>query len=400
MIIKFDDLGQADLIIDAVYEGGNSGNSSDDPLSKLLPGVGNQGGFRSAGRGNDKKFVVLYTSGEDQDWPDSLELNTGQFVYYGDNKRPGHELHDTSRGGNELLRHVFNKIHDPSADRMSLPPFFVFQKFPTANSSRSVQFKGLAVPGFMGLPSTADLVAVWKTSSGKRFQNYRATFTVLDIPHITRIWLQDLNDSNELTHSAPKSWTAWVRVGTYAPLLSEPTTVIRSQDEQLPSGKVRTEILRTVWEHFRNSPLSFEAFAAKVFQLSDQRVIIDEITRGVVDGGRDAIGRYLLGFSSDPVYVKFFLEAKCYRPGIEGLKPNTVGVKEVSRLISRIRNRQFGVLVTTSAVARQAYEEVRADQHPIIFISGGDIADILMKNGFGSPILVKNLLDAEFPCSE
>jgi hypothetical protein len=47
---------------------------------------------------------------------------------------------------------------------------------------------------------------------------------------------------------------------------------------------------------------------------TDQRVIIDEITRASVDGGRDAVGRYLLGLSDDPVYAEFSLEAKCYRP--------------------------------------------------------------------------------------
>ena len=62
-----------------------------------MPGSGNQGAFRAAGNGEDKKFVVLYTSGEDPDWPDHLDLNTGQFVYFGDNKTPGHELHDTRR---------------------------------------------------------------------------------------------------------------------------------------------------------------------------------------------------------------------------------------------------------------------------------------------------------------
>jgi len=108
-------------------------------------------------------------------------------------------------------------------------------------------------------------------------------------------------------------------------------------------------------------------------------VIIDEITRGVVDGDRDAIGRHFLGFSPDPVYVEFSMETKCYKLGIDGFIPNTVGVKQVSRTISRIRNRQFGVLATTSTVARQAYEEVKKDRHPIIFISGGDIAGILMK---------------------
>jgi hypothetical protein len=76
---------------------------------------------------------------------------------------------------------------------------------------------------------------------------------------------------------------------------------------------------------------------------------------------------------------------------------NSVGVKEVSRLISRIRHRQFGVLVTTSFIARQAYAEVREDRHPIIFFSGRDIADILTANGYGTRELVENLLKNEFP---
>ena len=72
MVVPFDSLQDADLIVDAVYEGGDSGNVSDDPLSKLLPGVGNQGGFRYAGQRGAHRFVVLYSSGEDPDWPDKL----------------------------------------------------------------------------------------------------------------------------------------------------------------------------------------------------------------------------------------------------------------------------------------------------------------------------------------
>jgi hypothetical protein len=71
-------------------------------------------------------------------------------------------------------------------------------------------------------------------------------------------------------------------------------------------------------------------------------------------------------------------------------------VKEVSRLISRIRHRQFGVLVTTSLVARQAYEEVREDRHPILFISGRDIAEILIANGFNTVGRVAALLASQF----
>lgn len=396
-IIAHKDLKTSDLIVDAVYEGGSEANMAADPLSKLLPGIGNQGGFRAAGRGDDKKLVVLYTSGEDTDWPDSLDLNTGQFVYYGDNKSPGHELHDTGPGGNRILRRVFDLLHGPSEGRRMVPPFFVFRKYPTVASGRSVQFLGLAVPGFRGLPATSDLVAVWKTSSGERFQNYRATFTVLDIPVVHRAWMDDLATGNPRSSNAPRAWMNWVNKGQYEALVSTPNTIIRSPSDQMPKTAEKLAILRAIWNHFRTTPIAFEAFAARLFQMHDPRAVIDEITRASVDGGRDAIGRYLLGFKDDPIYSTFALEAKCYSPPFDGESANTVGVKEVSRLISRIRHREFGVLVTTSVVGRQAYEEVRQDQHPIIFITGRDIADILTVNGYGTIELVTELLQREFP---
>lgn len=95
--------------------------------------------------------------------------------------------------------------------------------------------------------------------------------------------------------------------------------------------------------------------------------------------------------------MDFALEAKCYSPRIGGSEANTVGVKEISRLISRLRHRQFGVLVTTSAIARQGYEEVREDRHPIIFFAGKDITEILIQNDLNSPEKVQDWLSTEFP---
>jgi hypothetical protein len=86
------------------------------------------------------------------------------------------------------------------------------------------------------------------------------------------------------------------------------------------------------------------------------------ITRAVVDGGRDAIGTYRLGPTSDRISLDFALEAKCYAPG------SGVGVEGLSRLISRLRYREFGILVTTSFLGRQAYEELRSNRHPVIVI--------------------------------
>ena len=74
-----------------------------------------------------------------------------------------------------------------------------------------------------------------------------------------------------------------------------------------------------------------------------------EVTRRTRDGGRDALGMYRIGMRESSILVGFSVEAKCYAPGRA-----SVGVKDLSRLISRLRHRQFGVLVTTSFVAKQA----------------------------------------------
>jgi hypothetical protein len=97
--IGFDQLTSADLVLERVYHGGVAGNSGDDPLARLLP-VGNQGGFRTnRSRAKDEvRLAVLYTSGAKPDWPDSLDVHTGAFTYFGDNRSPGRELHDTQEG--------------------------------------------------------------------------------------------------------------------------------------------------------------------------------------------------------------------------------------------------------------------------------------------------------------
>ena len=395
-IFPYATLPNADLIVDAVYEGESGGQLSGEAISHLLPGVGNQGGFRASGLGDDKRFVVLFTSGEDKDWPDHLDLNTGRFLYYGDNKRPGHELHVTHRKGNRILRRVFDLLHENPPQRCRIPPFLVFRKYRTGVSARSFQYKGLAVPGLGGLPATEDLIAVWKTSDGQRFQNYRAVFTILDIPQVCRAWIDDLIAGKTASLHAPVAWREWVNTGKYRALTADNTMVIRPEEAQIPDTATKSAILQTVWKYFEDAPRAFEAFAARLFKMHDSRVVIDEITRATGDGGRDAIGRYLLGLGDDPVYVEFSLEAKCYRPPSNGQRANSVGVKEVSRLISRIRHRQFGVLVTTSVVGRQAYKEVRQDRHPIIFVCGKDIADILTTAGLNTPALVKDMLESEF----
>jgi hypothetical protein len=222
------------------------------------------GGFRLAGKGQDKQFVALFTTGQEKDWPDRIDLNTGQFTYYGDSRTPGHELHSTPLGGNRVLRRVFDLLHGSPPQRELIPPFFVFQKYPTQKSARAVQFKGLSVPGHPGLSATEDLVAVWKTSGGRRFQNYRSVFTILDVGVIERTRLRGFIAGQAGRPSdAPEVWNQWVQTGKYRALTSQPTTVIRTVADQMPDTDNKAAILRAVYQHFKDSPHQFEGFAAR-----------------------------------------------------------------------------------------------------------------------------------------
>ena len=84
------------------------------------------------------------------------------------------------------------------------------------------------------------------------------------------------------------------------------------------------------------------------------------------------------------------MEAKCYDFS------NGVGVRETSRLISRLRYRQFGVIVTTSYLSEQAYKEIIEDNHPILVISAIDIANILISAGYATVDTVREWLKSNY----
>ena len=203
-IIGRKQLGYSDLHLDATYQGGRNGNAGDDPLPSLLS-VSNQGGFRYLGKKEEPRLIVLTTSLTDPNWPDEVDLENGVFTYYGDNKTPGRELHDTPRFGNKLLAMVFDAFHSERRERV--PPFLIFSG---AGVYRDMAFRGLAVPGVAGLSQYEDLIAVWKVSDGHRFQNYRAKFSILDVACVSRQWLKDIQNNLDILRNAPREWIEWV----------------------------------------------------------------------------------------------------------------------------------------------------------------------------------------------
>lgn len=386
-MIKYEDLGHADLIIDAVYESNGAKNLSGDVLSKLMQ-VGTQGGFRKRNIDGEKKlaYVVLESTNKHSDWLDYIDTEAGIIRYYGDNREPGRALHDSNQGGNIVLKETFDLLSN--GDREEIPPFFYFE----SEKGRNRRFIGLLVPGSDRIKQEEFLVAIWRTKNGERYQNYKACFTILDVPQISRQWLDDLRKGKGLSSKyAPKPWKKWVEKGSYTALAANDSVLnYRTPSEQLPKTKEDSRKLQIIYDYFSNA-YDFELCAMRIAQLMDSNISEIEHTRFTKDGGRDAIGKYKIGNRCDGVEVEFALEAKRY------MQKDGVGVKEVSRLISRLRHRQFGILVTTSFVAQQAYKEIKEDGHPVIIISGIDILNILYDAGIKTGKEIQKWLEESFP---
>lgn len=387
-VFTFDELQTADLKVDAIYKWGNAPNISAEPLSKLLNGCGNVKGIRVSGKKPNYKFAVLYSDFSDVNWPDTLDLETGQFVYFGDNKTPGSDLHSTS--GNKFLRQIFDALHTNC--RIDICPILIFTQ---GQTKREVIFRGLAVPGTAESSQVNDMVAVWKTTNNARFQNYRAIFTILNVPTLSRKWITNIQNGNPFGPECPLEWKNWIKTGSYTPLQSPRAIEYRTETEQKPSSRINLDILQTIISYFFEDPYAFEECAIKIANMMLEGAIVEyESTSKSRDGGRDAYGKMRIGLPSNSVLIDFSLEAKCYA------LHNGVGVRETSRLISRLRHRQFGILVTTSFVMKQAYKEIKEDGHPVIIVCAEDIANVLKSHGYATKELVKHWLDINFPKSE
>lgn len=168
------------LQIDRIYVAGKikAKTLAGEVLSKLFI-VGNAGGFRVNGPIENPNYIVIYTSGDDAYWRDEIDNSLGVLLYYGENRTPGNDLHNTKKGGNKILRNIFNyAASEEYFERKNIPPSFVFKKY---EDCRDMKFLGLAVPGIKGKPKKDWLTAVWGCNRlGDRFLNYKAFFTILD----------------------------------------------------------------------------------------------------------------------------------------------------------------------------------------------------------------------------
>lgn len=377
----FEELKDAPLIVDALYKGGNKKNMGDEVLSNLLPRTENSGGFRKTyvrGSKTEFAYLTLYTTMSEIEWPDYMNYETGIFRYYGDNRQPGHELHDTVKKGNMVLRSLYEWLNDPE-QIIRIPPILIFKK----EHGRDVRFLGLAVPGCRDFTEDQELVAFWRTIGSERFQNYEAYFTVLDTGDdpIPKEWLEArVNGNPDADRMAPEVWLNFHRKGRVGirPLMARRIQEWPGVKAQLPNDDEGIAIINAILKRYEGFPQGFEHCAVRIVQMMDLHFSEFDVTRPWRDGGRDATGRYLAGSNECGIAMECSLEAKLYSSN------QGVGVRWMSRLISRIKYRQFGIMITTSYISKQAYDEVKEDGHPIILITGRDIVRILRSKHYSS----------------
>ncbi len=211
----------SDLVAGTIYTSSNPSHISGEVISKLLH-VGNAGGFRRLRQqinGQPVKqlaYVCLFSTGQEPEWQDFLDEETGIYTYFGDNRKPGNDILNTKQKGNVFLEEVFCNLL--KENRFLIPPVFIFQK----TEGRDVKFQGLAVPGCAEEPPEHFLNRQKFILETGCFENYQATFTILNINRIAYKWISELQSGQGLfSPSAPPEWIRWVEDGIYLPKIKK-----------------------------------------------------------------------------------------------------------------------------------------------------------------------------------
>src|SRR5690349_12058413 len=101
------------LTIDSLLKNNNNPSHPDAEFQRYFTfhkGINNSAGFRvvakksmdgrsGAKAATDMAFIVLVTTFGEPEWPDTLDRETGDFVYYGDNRSPGTATNRTALNG-------------------------------------------------------------------------------------------------------------------------------------------------------------------------------------------------------------------------------------------------------------------------------------------------------------
>lgn len=200
----FEELENAHLVRNAIYDSGPTQDFKYDPIPVLMKG-GNVAGFRKK-----KHYAVLYTSGIEPNWPDQYDEISRRFTYHGDRRSEKGDLHSTP--GNRFLDAQYQLFI--TQQRVKLLPTFIFRKI-EGYSPRAVQFLGLAAWGGVGISNSDVLSTYWCRVDNRQFLNYRVTYTILNEEFISRNWINDLLNDMVISENIPTSYKKFVETGEY-----------------------------------------------------------------------------------------------------------------------------------------------------------------------------------------
>ena len=365
-------------------------------------GIARGGAIRQVNKSNASQYegcgrfayVALSTTFDVNEWPDRLIKQTGDVFFYGDNRDNTKNIDD--RIGNKILTEIFKCTHRDE-DRQLIPPILLFETKNKATEKGQEtgysKFLGLLVPGTMN-EGFDDLVQEWRINDeGDRFPNYKARFTILNVKTVSREWLRmRVEDPEHSDDLAPNEWKNYIKRGKNGidSLRAEIGKGPVDKKLQLPAeNSPDARMLQTIVSHYNSGDngdsYGFEVLAASLVTMFDNNFDRLEITSRNRDGGFDAFGEYKIGPKDHrvPIILNCLIEAKCYA------RNNSVGVKEVSRLLSRMKLGDIGIFVTTSFVNNQAYGEIIKDDRKILFITGQDIINLLRENSVNEANLEK-----------
>ena len=302
-------------------------------------------------------------------WVDVVEPEVGYAIYNGDNRKSS--MHPFQTRGNALLTRI-QDFYANSIIRKFAPPILIFtQREIKGNRTGYREFSGY------GIPTRYMLVSQREKISERYFTNLVIEISLFRLDTENEVfdweWIDRRRDgtldADSVLKSAPSAWNLWVREGEAAIEKCRRRTARRriyDKKEQLEYAEADKTLLREVERYYAASPHAFEGLAS----LLAERVIGHGCKRGWVtkrcaDGGVDFVCRLDLGseFSSVPVVV--LGQAKCQE---------SVGGKDLARLVARLQRGWVGVFVTTGVFSKAAQQELCEDRYPVVLINGKRLA--------------------------
>ena len=364
------------VIDDAYRNTGSKNNKNDQLIRKIWVNkdfdladdekdwtIQNSGGIRGLSKGDlsgkisgiDKSAVFCFTTkqstGSHNPWDDATDYFKGEVKYWGDAKYNKSKDIDEWLG-NRILKNISDKTIEGNFDEV--PPILYFN----SNKSGWISFRGLCV--IYGYQERSFM------DKDHRIKNYQWSFAMLDVQSVDPEWIKHRALNNNDNHkSCPLAWKNYVKNGKIKRLQAWRNN-IKSKDSQLPVKRSKED---RFLQSLKEMPYDdFETIICSMLQSSNLVHNIDQ-TRKTSDGGFDMIGKFFL---PDPFHYEINFKGEVKR----WAGNSSVGVKDISRLVARLRRGEYGLFFTTSYYGRQAQEEVIKDAYPVKLFSGVDMYNL------------------------